>query len=123
MTRLKLTKLLSSSLIVFSLFALAPIAASAEWRQNQNGWWYTEGNSWAIGWRLINGKWYYFYTNGYMAHDTTIDGYKLGSDGAWISDNGANNNANVQNGGQQPQTQQQSQPQQQTQPQQQQQPR
>lgn len=36
------------------------------------------------GWREIDGKWYYFYGNGLMARDTTIDGYKLGSNGAWI---------------------------------------
>lgn len=29
-------------------------------------------------------NWYYFNTNGTMAHDTIVDGCKLGSDGAWI---------------------------------------
>ena len=41
-------------------------------------------NSWTTGWAKIDGKWYYFYSDGYMAHDTIIDGFKLGSDGAWI---------------------------------------
>jgi len=54
----------------------------SEWKHDSTGWWYTEGNSYATGWRLINGKWYYFNNNGYMAQDTTIDGYKLGFDGA-----------------------------------------
>jgi lactocepin len=37
------------------------------------------------GWKLINGKWYYLNPkSGKMAYSTTIDGYKLGSDGAWI---------------------------------------
>ena len=29
-----------------------------------------------------NVKWYYFYTDGSMAVNTTIDGYTIGSDGA-----------------------------------------
>lgn len=29
-------------------------------------------------------KWYYFNEDGTMAHDTIVDGCKLGSDGAWI---------------------------------------
>ena len=35
-----------------------PISASAKWRQDNNGWWYTEGNSYAKGLRDINGKTY-----------------------------------------------------------------
>ena len=36
------------------------------------------------GWKLVNGKWYYFYESGAMAYNTTIEGYAVGSDGAWI---------------------------------------
>ena len=57
--------------------------ASSSWKQNSTGWWHAEGNTWATGWKLIDGNWYYFYSDGYMAHDTTIDGYKLASTGAW----------------------------------------
>lgn len=46
--------------------------------------WYGEGDSYAKGWNVIDGKWYYFDSSGYMAHDTTIKGYKLGSDGALL---------------------------------------
>lgn len=55
--------------------------------------WYKEGNIWyylkadgamATGWLETGGKWYYFYSSGAMASNTTIDGYKLGYDGAWI---------------------------------------
>lgn len=84
MKRLKLKKLIASSLIAVSLVALTPMRASAEWRQNDTGWWYEEGSSYATGWRLIDGKYYYFSDNGYMMHDTYVEGYKLGSDGAWI---------------------------------------
>gem|GEM_PF-1834010 len=33
---------------------------------------------------MINGRYYYFSENGYMLHDTYVEGYKLGSDGAWV---------------------------------------
>ncbi|OOM76758.1 hypothetical protein [Clostridium sp. BL-8] len=84
MKKSKLTKVIATPLIIVSLIVLNPIGASAEWRQNSTGWWYAEGDSYATGWRLIDGKYYYFSDNGYMLHDTYIDGYKLGSDGAWV---------------------------------------
>ncbi|AOR23867.1 right-handed parallel beta-helix repeat-containing protein [Clostridium taeniosporum] len=84
MIKIKFKKILASLLIVTSILTLTPIDASASWKQNSIGWWYTIDNSWATGWMKIHGRWYYFYSNGYMAHDTIIDGFKLGSDGAWI---------------------------------------
>jgi glucan-binding YG repeat protein len=74
---------------------------------NYNGKWYYLGDNGArkTGWQLVggawyyldsqgaiqtgwikdlNGKYYYLYTNGAMAYSTTIGGYKLGDDGAWI---------------------------------------
>lgn len=84
MKKLKLTKLIASLLLIGSVFIINPIAANAAWKEDNTGWWYEDGSSWATGWKVIDGKWYYFNSNGYMAHDTEIDGYKLGSDGAWI---------------------------------------
>ena len=37
-----------------------------------------------IGWIQDNGNWYYFNSNGTMATNTTIDGYKIGANGVWI---------------------------------------
>jgi hypothetical protein len=85
MKNFKLTKIIASSLIAVSILALNPVGASAEWKHDNIGWWYTEGNSWATGWRKIDGKIYYFYSNGYMAHDAEIDGFSLGADGAQIT--------------------------------------
>lgn len=85
MKKLKLTKVIASTLVVASILALNPIGASAEWRQDNRGWWYSEGSSWATGWRQIDSNWYYFYSGGYMAKDTTIDGYYLNSSGAWTT--------------------------------------
>jgi len=66
MKKLKLTRLIASTLAIATVLALNPIGASAEWRQDSNGWWYTEGSSLAIGDRRIDGHYYYFDTNGYM---------------------------------------------------------
>jgi hypothetical protein len=72
--------------LTFTIYGLElnSIGASASWKQDSNGWWNTEGSSYSIGWKEIDGKWYYFNSDGYMAHDTTINSYILGSDGAWI---------------------------------------
>ena len=42
----------------------------------------TTGMMFAGGWKQIDGKWYYFYADGTMAVNTTINGYTIGSDGA-----------------------------------------
>jgi hypothetical protein len=86
MKKTRLKKLIASSLIAVSVLALNPIGASAEWKKDNNGWWYTEGNSYDKNcWSLIDGKWYYFDYSGYMLHDTIIDGYYLNSNGAYIN--------------------------------------
>lgn len=53
---------------------------------NSNGKWYYLGVDGAMktGWQLVNGNWYYLDTQGVMAYNTTINGYKVGSNGAWI---------------------------------------
>jgi len=50
------------------------------------GKWFFFGTDGAMrtGWILDNGKYYYLNADGSMASSTTISGYKLGSDGAWI---------------------------------------
>ena len=52
---------------------------------NYNGSWYYLGTDGAMktGWQLVNGKYYYLNSDGSMAYGTTINGYKLGADGAW----------------------------------------
>lgn len=83
MNKLKLTRLISRSLMVISLLALSPIGASAEWKQDNQGWWYADGSSWYTGWKQIGANWYYFHSDGYMAHDTIVDRCYLNSSGAW----------------------------------------
>ncbi|MBE6086509.1 MAG: hypothetical protein E7206_00370 [Clostridium beijerinckii] len=94
----KFKKIIASFITLVALFVMAPVAAHAEWKSDNMGWWYTEGNSWATGWRQIDGNWYYFNSSGYIAHDTTIDGYYLGSNGVWTANTSAQNtNDNVSN--------------------------
>lgn len=81
----KFKRLLASFVAVLTLLAINPVGANAEWKENNNSWWYTEGNSYATGWRLIDGNWYYFNSDGYMAKNTTIDGYYLGNGGTWTN--------------------------------------
>lgn len=57
------------------------------WIKDNNGLWYYLNNDGAMktGWlKDTDGKWYYLNTSGYMAVDTTIDGYKINSTGAWL---------------------------------------
>ncbi len=68
-------KLLSALLVFCGLTILNPVQANAAWKQNNTGWWYTQESSYSVGWEQIDGKWYYFDSNGYM---------KTG----WINDNG-----------------------------------
>lgn len=84
MKKLKLTKVIAGSLIAVSVLALNPIGASAQWKKDNTGWWYTEGDSWAIGWRNIDGKNYNFDYSGYMQANTIIDGNTLDASGAVI---------------------------------------
>ena len=78
----KLTKVIASTLVIASVLALNPIGASAEWKQNDNGWRYEEGDSWAKGWRNISGNWYYFDIFGYMVKNGDVDGWYLDNSGA-----------------------------------------
>ena len=51
------------------------------WYQNSRDWYYGENGKNVSGWKLIDGKWYYFYSDGTMAHDIKIDGYYLSTSG------------------------------------------
>jgi len=79
-----LKKTLALGILATCLVAFNPMRANAEWKHDSTGWWYTEGNSFSIGWRYIDKNWYYFYPNGYMAKSTTINGHYLNDNGAWV---------------------------------------
>ncbi|MCR4702181.1 MAG: hypothetical protein K5665_00800 [Saccharofermentans sp.] len=59
-------------------------AMATGWQTIGGKWYYFEGSgAMATGWKQLGGKWYYFYDSGAMASNTVIDGWTLGSDGAW----------------------------------------
>ncbi|OAT80915.1 hypothetical protein A6P54_12980 [Bacillus sp. MKU004] len=60
-------------------------AMKVGWLFSNQKWYYLQSDgSMKTEWKKINNKWYYFYNNGIMASNTTVQGYKLGKDGAWI---------------------------------------
>lgn len=81
MKSLNLKKLVAMALTLVTVTAVSPVAASAAWKQDAKGWWNTEGNSWSIGWRQIDGTWYHFDETGYMSTGWVID-YSAGY-GQW----------------------------------------
>ena len=54
------------------------------WNSNGSGWWFSDESGWYAhsSWQKINGTWYYFKADGYMATNTTIDGYYVDASGA-----------------------------------------
>lgn len=69
MRKLNLKKIIIMGLITTSILTIAPVGASASWKQDRLGWWYTNDNGnggFVRGWMQQNNKWYYFEHNGYM---------------------------------------------------------
>ena len=82
------TKRILAGVLAMTLAAAAPCTAYAGyWQYDGAGWWYErdDGSNPAGQWEQIDGIWYYFYRNGYMAADTqTPDGSYVDESGAWI---------------------------------------
>lgn len=75
-----------SAVAVSALLALPVMAADAQWKRNDKGWWYEETNGAypTNQWRLINNKWYYFDNIGYMLENRWVGNYYVGADGAML---------------------------------------
>ena len=57
------------------------------WNKIGDYWYFmrqSDGYCLVNGWYTIDGKTYYFYADAHMAANTTINGYRVGADGAWI---------------------------------------
>ena len=54
------------------------------WKSDSHGWWVEDSTGWypLNQWQKIDGSWYFFYGDGYMAVNCYVDNYWLGSDGA-----------------------------------------
>lgn len=104
-------KLIISSLVAISVMGIAPIAASAEWKQDTyknyswvqdgvvakdwkkvDGEWYNFGDEGTMrtGWMMDNGSWYYLWSNGIMASNTWVSNggtwYYFDASGKRVSD-------------------------------------
>lgn len=55
------------------------------WKCNSTGWWLEDTFGWypVSCWQKIDGLWYYFDSEGYMAENEWRDGYWLSGSGAW----------------------------------------
>ena len=75
-----------SVVAVSALLALPVMAADAQWKRNDKGWWYEEANGAypTNQWKLINNKWYYFDNIGYMLENRWVGNYYVGADGAML---------------------------------------
>nr|WP_312291543.1 hypothetical protein [Clostridium chromiireducens] len=66
-------------------FLQADGSMATGWLSNNGKWYYLGADGgMKTGWIIDGGKYYYLYADGSMAFNTTINGYKLGSSGAWI---------------------------------------
>lgn len=64
-------------------------AFAGQWQQDTKGWWYQndDGSFLKDGWKWVDGKCYYFTSDGYCLTGTqTPDGYTVDASGAWIVD-------------------------------------
>lgn len=104
-------RLTLSLLLVISVIGVAPLGASAKWKEDAHknrswvengvtskGWkqidgnWYYFGNDGIMttGWMMDNGSWYYFWSDGTMAHSSWLTNggfwYYFDENGKMISD-------------------------------------
>lgn len=82
----RMKKAIAIALATATMASQAMPAMAAEWKQDNTGWWYQEDNGSypTNSWKWINGRCYYFDSNGYMlASTTTPDGYTVDATGAW----------------------------------------
>lgn len=77
--------------LAFTVAAALP-AYAGTWRLDGNGWWYqNDDGSYPAGcWQWIDSdgdgmaECYYFYSDGYMAHNNDINGYHVDNAGQWV---------------------------------------
>lgn len=61
------------------------VMMSNGWVKDNGTWYYlTSTGAMKTGWLNDNGTWYYLNASGAMLANTTVDGYVLGANGAWI---------------------------------------
>lgn len=79
-------------IILFSLLE-SFTSFAGEWKQNENGWQYQNDDGLYLvnEWLELDGKFYYFGSNGYMlSNQITPDEFWIGTEGYWINNSGIN---------------------------------
>ena len=58
-----------------------------QWKSNATGWWIEDSAGWypTNTWQKIDGTWYFFKPDGYMASGEYYNGYWFNKDGSWDS--------------------------------------
>lgn len=57
------------------------------WLKDGSSWYYLKSSGeMQTGWYQVSGKWYYSYSSGALAVNTTVDGYRVNSNGEWIQE-------------------------------------
>ena len=87
MRRKTLIPLLASAMAV----GMSLTAFAGTWKSNGTGWWYENADgSYLTGWNWVDGNGdgiaesYYFQNDGYLLTNTTVEGYQVNGDGAWV---------------------------------------
>ena len=62
-------------------------AGTLSWKRDSIGWWIEDSEGWypTNSWQKIDGVWYFFKPDGYMASNEYYDGYWFNRDGSWDS--------------------------------------
>ena len=62
-------------------------SGTLSWKSNSKGWWVEDSAGWypQDKWQKIDGIWYYFKPDGYMASSEYYNGYWFNSNGSWDS--------------------------------------
>ena len=60
-------------------------SGTLSWKGNSTGWWVEDSAGWypTSSWQKIDGTWYYFKPNGYMASNEYYNGYWFNKDGSY----------------------------------------
>ena len=115
---MRLKKLIAAGFITAVLtLAMSVNAFAFGWQQSGPRWWF--GTNWnnttwfANGWQMIDGYWYYFDADGWMAQNQWIgdyyvghtgamltntytpDGYWVGEDGKWVRNGGSGSSSST----------------------------
>ena len=60
-------------------------SGTLQWKNNATGWWVEDTSGWypTNQWQKIDGVWYFFKPDGYMASNEYYNGYWFNADGSW----------------------------------------